>query len=374
MSQLKVFVISSNKEYRYTLKAVLETPDLAIVGYGENDPSSVQKARGLSPDVVVICYEGDAVFDIGERIYQSVPNCAIVLAAEGLSAALMGKAQSSGIALSVSLSDGAERLLSVVRRAGALASSRAGSSDDKQAGESRVVSVFSPKGGVGKTTIAVNIAMALAQMGKKAAIIDVSLDNASVMLFLDMQAKDTIAELSQERGMLSMESLRTYTVQHFSGLTVLAGPNSPEDGEFVQSRIIEATIAVMRPFFDAIILDLPTNFSEHTLVSIENSDRVIVPLEPDIASVKAAHTTVTILSSLRQAEKASFAFNKAAKKTFLTLKDVKKALGHEPEYVLPADPELACRCQCIGRPIVIEAPRSPLAVKLRAMAKDVMSK
>ena len=374
MAQMKVFVISSDKETRYRLKSVLETPDIAIVGYGDLSPASVQKAQGLAPDVVVLCHEEETAFDIGERIFESVPACAIVLATERLSMQVMRRAQLSGITIAVSLEEELQTILDSVRRAGALGSSRAGAGKEKLTSESRVISVFSPKGGTGKTTVAVNLAAAMAASGRKTAIIDLNLDNACVALFLDMQAKDTVAELSQERGNLTMEALRSYTVQHFSGITVLAGPNSPEDGEFVQARVIEAAIAVMRPFFDAIVIDLPSNFSENVLTAIENSDRVLIMLQPDIASVKAAHTSMTILNSLRQGEKAFYVYNKNAKGTFMGVKDIKKALGRDPDFVFPFDQQTADKCQCIGRPIIAEAPRSALAKQFRAVAKEVLTK
>lgn len=373
MAQLKVFIISDSKETRYRLKSVLETPDIAIVGYGDAQPASAQKAFGLAPGVVVLCYENETAFDLGERIFQNVPGCSIVLAAETLTMHLIRKAQSCGIGMCISLNEEPEAILDTVRRAGALGSVRANAGSVRAGGESRVVSVFSPKGGTGKTTVAVNVAAALSGAGRKAAVMDLSLECACVTLFLDMQAKDTVAELSQERGTLTMDALRTYTVQHYSGLTVLPGPNSPEDGEFVQARSVEAAIAVMRPFFDCIVIDLPSNFGEHTLTAIENSDLVLVVLQPDIASVKAAHTTMTILNSLRMAEKAKFVFNKSAKNSFLGVRDVKKALGREPDFVLPFDAQTADRCQCIGRPIVAEASRTALAKQLKAMAREVLA-
>ncbi|HWQ58623.1 MAG TPA: AAA family ATPase, partial [Clostridia bacterium] len=300
------------------------------------------------------------------------PGCSIVLAAEKLTMQVVKKAQGCGIGMCVSLEDEPQTILDTVRRAGALGHTRANVGCAGIGGESKVVSVFSPKGGTGKTTVAVNIASAVAMLGRKAAIVDLNLDCACVTLFLDMQAKDTVAELSQERGNLTMDALRTYTVQHYSGLTILAGPNSPEDGEFVQARTIEAAIAVMRPFFDCIVIDLPTNFEEHTLTAIENSDLVLVVLQPDIASVKAAHTAITILNSLRMGDKTKFVYNKSAKSSFLGIKDVRKALGRDPDYVLPLDEQTADKCQCIGRPIVAEASRTPLAKALKAIAREVV--
>lgn len=373
MAQLKVFIISDSKETRYKLKSVLETPDIAIVGYGNVNPASTQKAFGLAPGVVALCYENETVFDLAERIYQNVPGCSIVLIAERLTMAMIRKAQSYGISMCVSLDEEPATILDTVRRAGALSNSRANAGEVRAGGDSRVISVFSLKGGTGKTTIAVNIASALAAQGKKVAMIDLSLDCACVTLFLDMQAKDTVAELSQERGTLTMEALRTYTVQHYSGITVLAGPNSPEDGEFVQPRSIEAAVAVMRPFFDCIIVDLPANFGENTLTAIENSDSILVVLQPDIASVKAAHMAMTIFNSLRMGEKVKFVFNKSAKSSFLGVKDVKKALGIEPAFILPLDAQTADKCQCIGRPVVAEASRTPLARALSRMAGEVLA-
>ncbi len=373
MAQLKVFIISDSKETRYRLKSMLEGTDTAIVGYGDIHPATVQKAQSLSPDVAVLCHDRDAVFDLGERLYQSVPGCAMVLAGEELTMGLVRRGQASGMAAAVSLKEDAAAILDTISRAGALERSRAGAQRPEGGSDCRVISLFSPKGGTGKTTLAVNLACAMAGMGKKTALVDLNLECACATLFLDMQAKDTVAELSQERGQFTMEVLRSYTVQHYTGVTVLAGPNSPEDGEYVQARSIEAALAVMRPFFDCILVDLPANYAEITLTALENSDKVLLVLQPDIASVKAAHAAMGILTSLRQSEKAAYVFNKSVKGAFLGVRDVKRALGREPEYVLPLDGKTAEKCQCVGRPIVNEAPRTLLAKQIKAMAKGVLA-
>ncbi len=371
MEQLRVFVISSDKDARYRIKGILSTEDIVIVGYGDLGPSCVQKAQGLQPDVALILYENAAALDIAQRIYQSVPRCALLLLTQELSMSLTREALKSGIRLVVSYEDGEDAIIDAVRRAGALEQVRAGLSGTAPIQKTQVISVYSGKGGTGKTTLAVNLAAALAKAGRKTAIIDLSLEYANVALYLDMQPKDTIAELAQERGTLSMDVLRGFTVQHYSGLSVLAGPNTPESGEYVEPRHVESVLSVMRPFFDCIFIDLPSNFADTTITAMENSNKVLVVVQPDIGSIKAAHTTQAVLSSLQLQEKIRYVYNKDYK-AFLSIKDAQKVLGVMPAHVLPRDDKTADRCQCIGRPVVLEEPRTALGRKLIQLASEVI--
>ena len=371
MEQLKAFVVCTDKNTRYHIKQVLAVDDIVITGYGDLTPASVQKAQGLQPDVALICYESAAALDIAQRIYQGVPRCAIVLISDEPSLTLTREAMQNGVRLLAAFSEGDEAILDAVRRAGALEQTRARASGNAPVQKSRVVSVYSGKGGTGKTTVAVNLAAALARQGLKTAIIDLDLTFANVALFLDMQPKDTVAELAQEHGNLTMDLLRGFTVQHYSGLTVLAGPNTPESGEYVEPRHVEAVLSVMRPFFDCIVVDLPANFEDTTIAAIENSNHVLVVMQPDLASIKAAHSTVTVLGSLQMQEKILFVFNKDGK-AFLSVRDAEKALGCRPAFVLPRDDRVADRCQCIGRPVVLEEPHSPLGKSLSDIARGVM--
>lgn len=371
MEQLRVFVISSDKDARYRVKGILNTEDIAIVGYGELAPSCVQKAQGLQPDVAVLLYENAVALELAQRIYQSVPRCALVLLTQELSIPLTREALQNGVRLVVSYEEGTDSIVDAVRRAGALEQVRAGLNGTAPVQKSQVISVYSGKGGTGKTTLAVNLAAALAKAGRKTAIVDLSLEYANVALYLDMQPKDTIAEMAQERGNLTMDVLRAFTVQHYSGLSVLAGPNTPESGEYVEARHVESALSVMRPFFDCILVDLPSNFSDTTIAAMENSNKVLMVMQPDIGSVKAAHTAQSVLTSLQLQEKIRYIYNKDAK-AFLSIKDVHKVLGVMPAYVLPRDDKTADRCQCIGRPIVLEEPRTPLGRKLIQLSAEVM--
>ena len=372
MEKLKVLVLSSDKTIRYKIKELLDAGDIVIVGYSDVSPIAAQKAQGLLPDVALICYESPSTFEIAQRIYQSVQGCAIVLISEKLNLELAKEALNSGIRLLTSFEEGSAAVLDTVRRAGALEQLRPGAKEASP-GKTRVISIYSGKGGTGKTTLAVNLAAALAKQGKKAALIDINLDYACAALYLDIQAKDTIAELAQERANLTMDVLRGFTVQHYSGLTVLAGPNTPDSGEYVEGRHVESSLSVMRPFFDCIFIDLPANFTDSTITALENSNQIYIIMQPDLASVRAAHLATTVLTSLQLREKVGYVYNKESK-AFLSLKDVERVLGTKPQFILTRDDKLADRSMCIGRPIVLEEPRSLLGRQLKAMAAEVFEK
>ncbi len=113
--------------------------------------------------------------------------------------------------------------------------------------EPRVIAVYGGKGGAGKTTVAVNLAVALAQTGRRTALVDLCLNYGDAALLLNITARDTIAELVQDKSIFSIDDVKSFSIQHSSGVSVLCSPASPEHAEYITPRHVETLIGTIRP-------------------------------------------------------------------------------------------------------------------------------
>src|SRR5581483_5737419 len=150
-------------------------------------------------------------------------------------------------------------------------------------GAGRVFAVFSPRGGAGKTTVAVNLAVLLARMfPDRVALLDLAVTFGHAGLHLGLYPSDGIASLEAERlENLDRETLNHCAYLHGSSLRLYVGATRPEEGEAVTGEHVKAVLALMRRQFLYVVVDLPSSFSEPTLAAMELADRLILLMTPD---------------------------------------------------------------------------------------------
>ncbi len=238
----------------------------------------------------------------------------------------------------------------------------------------RTVAVFSPKGGVGTTTIATNIAMVQARAKPdKVVIVDLDLQFGQVTTHLNLEVKQSLAELVRDDAALrEPELLRTYAMRHDSGLHVIAAPPTPELAELVQPKHVEALLTTILGSYDTVVIDAGSTIDERTMVALEKADSIILPVYPEIAALKAVHSLLDYLNEAGSAAtKMTFVLNSAFAREILRLRDVESALGTKIGAELPYDPFLYLKAVNEGVPVVIGAPRSAPAQRLAQLSETV---
>lgn len=235
----------------------------------------------------------------------------------------------------------------------------------------RIVAVFSPKGGVGTTTIAVNIAVAhAAHRPQRVLIVDLALQFGQVATHLNVIPRQTLADLARdEQSQDEPELVRTYVTKHESGLHVLAAPGSPELAELVLPEHLERILTSALQVYDAIVVDAGSVLDERSLVVLERAETVILPVYPEIAALKAVHSLLDYMNeSGTISAKATFVLNNTFARQILKMRDVESGLGAKVTAEIPYDPYLYLKAVNEGIPIVLGAPRSPAAVSLVKLA------
>lgn len=238
----------------------------------------------------------------------------------------------------------------------------------------RVVVVFSPKGGVGTTTIATNIAaVAASRRPDHVVLVDLDLQFGGVATHLNLDPKQTIADVVRDDAALrEPELLRTYAMRHDSGLHVLAAPLTPEAAEFVTPDHVVHVIGTLLEGYDAIVVDGGSNLDARILNALELADTIVLPVYPEIAALKAVHGLLDFLNeSGTMGAKAMFVLNNVFARDILKPRDIESALGTRISLDLPYDAFIYLKAVNEGVPVVLGAPRSMAADRLVKLSSSV---
>jgi pilus assembly protein CpaE len=238
----------------------------------------------------------------------------------------------------------------------------------------RTVAVHSPKGGVGTSTIATNIAMAAAQLRPdRVVIVDLDLQFGQVATHLNLIPRQTLADVVRDEAALrEPELLRTYATRHDSGLHVLAAPIGPEAAQLITADHVDRILSTLLDSYERVIIDTGSWLDERTLRAFEHAESVVFVMNPEIPALKAMGALVEYLSEAGTvAAKSTFVLNNTFGREILKLRDVESALGTKIEMELPYDPFLYLKAVNEGSPIVVGAPNSAPASRLMALSATV---
>ncbi len=238
----------------------------------------------------------------------------------------------------------------------------------------RVVAVYSPKGGVGTTTVATNIAVASAQRRPdRVVLVDLDLQFGCVATHLNLDPKQTLYDVVRDEAALrEPELLRTYAMRHDSGLHVLAAPATPEAAELITPDHVAHLIGTLLEGYEAVVVDAGSTLDERVLNVFEAAETIVLPVNPEISALKAVHALLDYLNEAGSVgSKATFVLNNIFAREILKPRDIEAALGTRITLDLPYDPFLYLKAVNEGIPVVLGAPRSIASeqlVKLSAMA------
>jgi pilus assembly protein CpaE len=235
----------------------------------------------------------------------------------------------------------------------------------------RTVAVFSPKGGVGTTTIATNIAVAAAaDRPDRIILVDLASQFGDVATHLNLVAKQTIADLVHDDGaMREGEILRTYTERHESGLNVLAASSTPQAMEAITATEVRLILRTALETYDFVVVDAGSTLDDRTQAVFEVAETIILAVGPEIAALKAMHAMLGYLAgSAPIADKSIFVVNELFARQILKTRDVEGVLGTTVSLELPYDPFLYLKAVNEGIPIVLGAPRSAPGERLAKLS------
>ncbi|HEX2626199.1 MAG TPA: AAA family ATPase [Candidatus Limnocylindrales bacterium] len=235
----------------------------------------------------------------------------------------------------------------------------------------RLIAVYSPKGGVGTTTVAVNLALAIsAREPERVALVDLTPMGGQVATQLDLRPKLTVAELVRDsQGTITSDVLRsTYLTRDERGISVLAGSAGPTAQPLMSggeaSRILEAVIAAL----PTVVVDLGSHLDERVMAAIDAADDLVVVVTPDFPALKSVHQFFEFLGESGKATEPTIVVNETYALQTLTPADVENALARRVTIRLPYDPLLYLRAVNQGTPVFASAATSQPARRFDQLA------
>ncbi len=240
----------------------------------------------------------------------------------------------------------------------------------------RVTTVFSPKGGVGKSVISVNLATALAHRSDRAvALLDLDLQFGDVAVMLRLKPAHHVGEAAAAGSRLDADLLESLLVRHErSGVYVLAAPTDTSEGAKVTSQSISEVLAVMRRTADHIIVDTAPVLDDTVLQVLSESDDIVYVVGMDVPSVKNARLGLQALELVQiPLDRILVVLNRADSRVHLATRDVERALQMKVDASLPSD-ALVPQSVNKGAPAVLEFDRSRFAGRMREIASLILNR
>jgi pilus assembly protein CpaE len=239
----------------------------------------------------------------------------------------------------------------------------------------RVITVFSPKGGTGKTVVSTNVAAYLAKTeGKRTLLLDLDLQFGDAAIMLGLEPTKTIYDLVVAPGELDSEKLAGYVTKHQCGLDVLAAPLRPEDAELVVESKVTALIEVAKGSYDAIVVDTSPFFHGPMLATLDRTDHLLVLCGLDVPTLKNVRLALQTLELLSfPGSRIDYVMNRSSANVGLKTREVEDGLKVKIGHELPMDRNVQV-CVNRGEPAALADRRSEFARGIATLAKHVAPK
>jgi len=350
--QIRVLIVDDIPETRDHLTKLLGfEKDVDVVGAAASGAEALEMAAKLLPDIVLMDINMPDMDGIAatELLAARVPSSAVVMMsvqgeADYLRRSMLAGAREflvkpfSSDELAASIRQVHTREREKVGRMAVAAIERAPAAAREPG---RVVAVFSPKGGVGRTTIAVNTAVAAAsEPGREVVLVDGSFQFGDVGVLLNLNPKNkSIADFVPELEVGGEpESLDSFVITHSSGLRVLLAPPSPEMAELVTPAAIRRVLEVLRARADLVVVDCAAAFSDSTLAILDAADVILTVLTLEITSIKNMRLFLEVAEQLGYAaDKMELVLNRADSALGIRVADVEHSIGRKVDHTIVSD-------------------------------------
>ena len=380
--KIRVLIVDDVEETRRNIeRLLLLEDDIDVAGHAGSGEEAVQKAGQLLPDVILmdINMPGMNGIEAAQAITERLPGLSVVMISVQGELEYLKRAMAAGARDYLIKPFSSDELVQTVRRAFRFkeqtcspAVAKENRLRERRPGFS--VAVFSPKGGVGKTLIAANLALALAQKHScRVIIVDLALASGDACTLYNVRPSLSMGELVVEMGTRRLDEavLDKFICRGPYGVDLLAAPLRAEYAETVEEGHVKEVLKVLRGLYDYIIIDTAAGYGEVNLAAFDAARLILLVTTLDIPAIKNTKTALDVLGSLGHLAKTRVVVNRLGEEYGLRPEDVEKTLNTPVLAKLPADIKTAASSVNYGLPLYQSAPGTRLAAAVGELARMV---
>jgi pilus assembly protein CpaE len=384
--KLRVLIVEDSEVTALSLRAMIEAQDdMTVAGIAATGQEGMRRASELYPDVTLMDIHLPDI-DGTEATWlltAKAPDTAVIMVSseggtEYVQRAMLAGAQGYIVKPVREPTELANTIRTVHQRSQQRRAQQGRSSSVPQASIGALqrghrVAVFSPKGGQGKTTIAVNLAVVLrALTEKRVALVDADLRFGDANLLLDLPFERSLVDLLPRIDELDSDLLDQVLSKHASGVEVLVRPERPELAETISARHIEQVLTVLPRLFEFVVIDCDVSYEEKLLAVLDRADSILLIVTPDLGAMRNTRHFLHLAQKLGYPQsKLNFVVNRANSKVGLTVGDVERTLGPGKYFQLGSYGRTLTTSRNMGRPAVVSQPRSEFARVIRRIAEHL---
>ena len=333
--------------------------------------SSAARTLAADPDEQLIVIGPDVDLDGACTLIETSrverPEAGVILLRRRLDVSVLGQALRAG-AREVVAADELANLADACRRSLELTDRLRGHAGSAGETSGRIVTVFSAKGGVGKTTFSTNLGAYLAASGHRTLVIDLDLAFGDVGISLQLLPTQTMEEVVAMTGHLDEQGLRSVVTSHPSGLDVLCAPSGPGGADRIPGVTVSEVLRVARRHYEFVIIDTPPAFTDHVLAAFDLSDILVLIATLDIPALKNLRLTLDTLDLLgNPRESRVVVLNRSDAKVGLRSEDVVTSIKQDIAIMVPGSVDVPASVNR-GVVIVLDDPRHPVSVAIKELA------
>jgi len=389
--KIRVLIVDDVSETRENVKKLLQfESDVDVVGIARTGKEAIQVSQELNPDVVLMDINMPDMDGIAatEAIRAKQPAVQVVILSVQSDQNYMRKAMLVGARDFLTKPPMGDELISAIRRAGEMARTEKAKSVQVQpvaisgnlnglsgfgGPKGKIVTVYSPKGGAGCTTLAVNLALTLNNEDTRVALVDGNFQFGDVAVFINEQGKNTVLDLAPRAEELDPEIVEEVMVKHAaSGLHILAAPSRPEHAEKISSGQFSKVLEYLSQMYAYVVVDTASLLTDVTLAAIDVSDLIVLVTTQDIPSIKNCRLFLDLLQTLGvERNRILFVMNRYDKRINITPERVAENLKQEVALVIPLDEATATKAVNRGVPFVLDNKSQPVSRGVYALAEGV---
>jgi len=349
---IRVLIVDDIAEFRENIRKLLQfEKDIEVVGAARTGQEGLEIARATRPHVVVMDInmpDMDGI-SVTRELLRDVEFAQIIIVSVQNEAHYMREAMRAGASDFIPKPPSTEELITSVRQNGLAAidkeqrakdrvilPGRGGTTGPLAAMQGKLIAVYSPKGGVGCTTLATNLAIGLNSEHTPAVLVDGHLQFGDVSVFLNMQVKLSMVDLASRVEDLDREFVDEILMSHVSGLKVLPAPPRPEMADEIHADQVRPVLRWLKGVFAYVVVDTSSTMDDTTLAILEEADLILAVATPEIPAIKDARLFLDLVGILGMPrERVFFVLNKMDKRSGIAASAVAENLKKPIDAEIP---------------------------------------